>query len=315
MSNIEQNSFISAVIYAYNVGESIAKFMEQIHDVLKRNFIKFELILVNDGSTDGTHKAIEEAAGKLKGSIITLLTMSYFHGLEAAMGAGIDLAIGDFVFEFDTTVMDYDAQCIMDVFERSLLGFDIVSAVPHKRISMASRCFYSLYNHNSGSISSLQTETFRVLSRRAINRVRGMTSITPYRKAAYANCGLKMDAVIYQPLHDVRLLKKADIKVKRARRALAIDSLVLFTNVFYRFSIVMAMILMGIALLSGIYAVMIFLRGNPVEGWTTMVLILSVAFFGVFLMFAIMMKYLSILTHCTSDKQRYVFESIEKLTG
>ena len=37
---------------------------------------------------------------------ITILNMSFFHGVEAAMNAGVDLAIGDFVFEFDSCIAD-----------------------------------------------------------------------------------------------------------------------------------------------------------------------------------------------------------------
>ena len=44
------------------------------------------------------------------------------------MNAGVDLAIGDFVFEFDTVCMDYKTELLMQVYRRSLEGFDIVSA-------------------------------------------------------------------------------------------------------------------------------------------------------------------------------------------
>ncbi len=37
---------------------------------------------------------------------ISVINMSYFHGLELSMNAGMDMAIGDFVFEFDNTCLD-----------------------------------------------------------------------------------------------------------------------------------------------------------------------------------------------------------------
>ncbi len=52
--------------------------------------------------------------------------MGYSHGLEASMNAGIDLSIGDFVFEFDSCFMDFDPDVIMQVYRKSLQGFDIV---------------------------------------------------------------------------------------------------------------------------------------------------------------------------------------------
>ena len=57
-------------------------------------------------------------------------SVSYFHGTEAAMNAGMDLAIGDFVLEFDACVPDFAAAEIMRVYQRSLDGFDIVSPAP-----------------------------------------------------------------------------------------------------------------------------------------------------------------------------------------
>ena len=53
--------------------------------------------------------------------------MSYFHGLEVAMSAGIDLSIGDFVFEFDNTVLDFSESDVMNIYWKALTGYDIIS--------------------------------------------------------------------------------------------------------------------------------------------------------------------------------------------
>ena len=43
------------------------------------------------------------------------------------MNAGIDMSIGDFVFEFDNTILDFNPDMIMEIYRKSLTGFDIVS--------------------------------------------------------------------------------------------------------------------------------------------------------------------------------------------
>ena len=49
------------------------------------------------------------------------------------MDAGIDMSIGDFVFEFDNTTLDFDSEMIMTIYYRSLKGYDIVSASPDRK--------------------------------------------------------------------------------------------------------------------------------------------------------------------------------------
>lgn len=75
------------------------------------------------------------------------------------------------------------------------------------------------------------------------------------------------------------------------------------------------MSMMGIALFMAAYSVGVYLFRDPVEGWTTTVLFLSVAFFGLFGMLTIIIRYLQILIGLESKRKRYSFESIEKLNG
>ena len=70
---------------------------------------------------------------------LSLLNMSYFQGRETAMNAGLDMTIGDFVFEFDSTFVDYTDQEIMDIYDQALSGFDIV-------ILMKEHAFYYTYD-------------------------------------------------------------------------------------------------------------------------------------------------------------------------
>lgn len=66
-------------------------------------------------------------------------------------------------------------------------------------------------------------------------------------------------------------------------------------------------------MLTGIYTVSIFLMAKPIEGWTTTMLLLSFAFFGIFVILMIMLKYLSILIDLIFKKEKYLIESIYKI--
>ena len=312
MINKEKN-FISAIVYVHNAAGRIESFLNTVIDVLQDNFEHSEIICVNDSSKDNSADIIKEVSKRAVSTNITILNMSYFHGLETAMNAGIDLSIGDFVIEFDKTVLYFDAEEIMKVYRRSLEGYDIVSASADRRQSFTSHIFYRVFARFGNLRSELSTESFRVLSRRVINRISSMNKTVPYRKAVYANCGLKTDNIKYSPIADA-ITTINDKQEKRYRTDLAVDSLILFTEIGYRFSIYMTSLMIFITVFMAIYALVIYLIGSPVEGWTTTILFLSFGFFGLFGILTVIVKYLQIIVNLVFKRKRYSFESIEKLT-
>lgn len=309
MINKEKN-FISAVVYVNNDEKNIKEFLEKLNSVLNENFSKYEIICVNDCSTDDTVNEIKKIASS-NNSKITIVNMSFYQGKELAMNAGVDIAIGDFVYEFDNVFMDYEVGTIMDVYKKSLEGYDIVSAASNKKRHKTSAIFYGIFNKFSNNQYEINTETFRILSRRAINRIHSMNKTIPYRKAIYANCGLKMCTITYNSITNIK--EKLDKKLKKEREKNAIDSLILFTDISYKFSIVMSIIMMLVTVIVAIYAIYIFTSSNPMEGWTTTMLFLSFGFFGIFAILAIVIKYLSIIVNLIFKKSKYIIESIDKV--
>jgi len=308
----KETNFISAVIYVRNDENRIDTFINNLNDVFDSNFLHYEIICVNDHSSDESVKKIESAVKKSSGAPLTLINMGYYHGAELSMNAGVDLAIGDFVFEFDCALQDFDMDLIMDIYRHSLTGFDIVGAAPKYHIARSSRLFYRLFNRHAAAPNSLQTERFRVLSRRAINRVHAISKTIPYRKALYASCGLNIDTIEYEnDTDDIQKKHKDDTHI---RKSVAIDSLMLFTDVAFKFSMAMTFIMIGFTIIMAIYALIFFLIGNTIEGWTTTVLFLSFGFFGVFAILAIVIKYLSLILDLTFKKEKYFVMSVQKLT-
>ena len=307
ISNKEKN-YVSAVVYVHNNEEKIREFVNKINNVLNGTFEKYEIIFVNDASSDKTREIISEESKQITTGIVTTINMSFLQGVETSMNAGIDLAIGDFVFEFDSIEMDYDISLVKDIYFKSLEGYDIVSAVPNN-IKMTSKMFYKVFNKYANMKNQLRTERFKIISRRGINRVDSMNVKIPYRKAVYANCGLKQTFIQYKT--STASQSKSTIK---DRKELAIDSLLLFTDIGYKISIFMAVIMLLFTLFVAIYSICIFINGNPVAGWTTTMLFLSFAFFGLFSLLTILIKYTQLLLNLQFTKQDYIIEGIEKDT-
>lgn len=313
MENKEKN-FMSAVIYVHNSENRIEEFLEMVLRTLENNFDHSEIICVNDCSEDDSAEKIKQVGKKAKKASVSILNMSYFHGLERAMNAGLDLAIGDFVFEFDHTEADFGQEEIMDIYKRSLEGYDIVCAVPDKKEKFTSKCFYKIFGWFADLPCEMNTESFRVLSRRVINRVSSMNKTVPYRKAVYANSGLRAGLIKYKSCGGKKGQGIKDKKEKRYRVRLAVDAMILFTEAGYRFSIGMTALMMAMSVFMLGYSLVTYLASHPVAGWTTTVLFLSVVFFGLFGILTVIVKYLQLIVELVFKRKRYTFESIEKIT-
>lgn len=299
--NKEQN-FISAVVYLHNDADRAVPFLQLVNRRLDARFAQYELVVVDDRCSDGTMDAVRAWAKDLE-KPLTIIHMSLYQGVEGAMNAGLDCAIGDYVYEFDSLETAWPESRIDEAYDLALQGNDIVSVCPEKQ-HFTSRLFYRLFNANSRSAYQLRTEAFRLVSRRAINRVHAVSEKLPYRKAAYAASGLKMAALLYDG--------------PAPRRAaggfgLAVDSLALYTDAGYRFSLGLTGIMMLAALAELVYTLVIYFGGKPIEGWTTMMFVLTGGFTGLFAVLAIVCKYLSLILSLTFQRQTSLVEGIEKI--
>lgn len=300
--NVKEKNFISAVVYLHNDGARAVEFCRAASAELDAHFAQYELVVVDDACTDDTVEQLR-AWGREQTAPLTILRMSMYHGLENAMNAGLDAAIGDYVYEFDSTELCYPAELIIKAYQTALQGSDIVSVCP-RTVRGGSSLFYKVFNAHSQSAYRLRTDAFRLVTRRAINRVHASSAHLPYRKAAYAASGLKMTDLEF----DGRLTIKS-----KGRFNLALDSLALYTNAGFKASMTTTLCMLVLALAELVYTLVVFATGHPVAGWTTTMFVITVGFAGLFAVLTIVVKYLSLLLELTFKQQKYLVESIEKL--
>lgn len=313
---MREKNFVSAVVYIHNDASNIKDFATYIIDTLEANFDCCEVIFIDDASIDSSIEILKETVRNHKnaydsGCTITLLSMQDFCGREKAISSGDDLAIGDFILEFDSVELDFVAENIMQVYNKCLEGFDIVQAIPRHKSRFTSKIFYAAIHKFSTNHTQLETLRFRILSRRALNRVRSISITVPYRSLLYATSGLSYTSVFFEA--KTPIIKAISKEESRYRRHLALDTLVLFTTLGYKISLTMALLMMFIALFTTIYSIAIYLSKHPVAGWTTTMLFLSVSFFGVFAILSIVIKYLSLIADLVFRTQRVPYKNIEKL--
>jgi polyisoprenyl-phosphate glycosyltransferase len=131
----KKNKFVSAVAYLYRDEEQVEKFIRILYPILNEHFDHYEIIFANDGCSADSVARIKDFVLKNKIPAVAFVHMGFHQGIELAMNAGVDLAVGDFVYEFDSLAVDYDQQLIIDIYQNALQGFDVVSAVPRGRIN------------------------------------------------------------------------------------------------------------------------------------------------------------------------------------
>lgn len=306
---MQEKKLISLIVYLYNNEDTILSFLELIINQTEELFEQFEIIIVNDASTDASVKKIK-AADFLKQYQVSIIQMSFHQGVELSMNAGLDLSTGDFVYEFDRAIIDFDKGLIEQSYRKIIEGYDIVSVSPTASDQMTSKLFYKTYNYFSKSDYKLRTDRFRILSRRAINRSFSISVKIPYRKAMYINSGLKIATIEFIKSN----LQKNATEKTYLRNKTAIDTLIIYTNLAFNISVTISLLLLFCTISIIVYTLVIYFgHDKPIEGWTTIMLLLSGGFSGFFLLTAIIIKYLSLILEIVFKKKSYIQENIEKI--
>ena len=309
------NKFVSIVVYLHNEENNIDSFLDAVVNKIGSMFSKYELICVDDACSDGTVDRIRDYSkvNHLDG-VISVIHMGFYQGIEPSMNAGRDIAIGDLVYEFDHVEVDYKTDLIREVYEHMVSGYDIVAASNIKSHRLTSKIFYGLFNRFSKSFAKIGPETFRILSRRAINRIKNIGSHIPYRKAIYANCGLNMDTIYYEPESSVR--RSGRISSFTERGELALDSFIYFTNIMETISAVVSCGFLLLTLATMIYSIVDHFVGDDIAtGWPSLMSFMSIGFFGVFALLTIVLKYLAVMLNLIFRQQRYMVADVEKIVG
>lgn len=311
----KEKNFVSCILYLHNDARNIREFFHLICNTMQENFSKYEIICVNDCCTDDTIEQIQAFIKEYNfHTMVSLINLSFYQGVETAMNAGRDLAVGDFIFEFDKCLPDFEPELIMQIYRRALEGFDVVAAAPKNGISLSSKLFYLIYNLGAKKHGKICQERFRIISRRAVNRVNQMNLYIPYRKAMYKNCGMKTDVISYPNPFSAKD-KRNNAEERSSRSTLAVDTIIIFTNILEKFSMLVSIILFSfLMVMFGWIIYSVFSSVRPVEGWLSLMALMSFGFFMLSVMLTLIFKYLSLILNITFRKQRYVIEGVEKLT-
>ena len=306
----KEYKFVSAVIYIHNEQKNIKTYLGLVHKFLRDHFTKYEVICVDDASTDDSVKKIHELVESEKLDNISLVSMSIFHGRELGMEAGVDLSIGDYIYEFEWIDMfnqDTYENLLWEAYSEVIKGYDIVSYGSERYKGLCSLLFYSIYNHSNRSEYEMAPERFRIVTRRAVNRVSRMNKAIVYRKALYSNSGLKVKVIGENRTKKSK--KKADVGKNKSK--IGTNVLLAYTSIIPRITFLLECILSFIFLCSLIN----YFGGitNAENGFV----ILCVSFLALVLCTIgfFVVKYCELLLELVLKKEKYVVSSVEKIVN
>ena len=197
---------LSIVVPLYNEFQNLDCFFRRLFAVLQRLELTFEVICVDDGSTDNTLPGLLEYLRTQPS--LKVINLSRNFGKETALTAGLDYAEGAAVVPLDAD-LQHPPELIEEFVEKWKKGYDVVyatcgSAQAGPLMKRATRrMFYWFLGHVAEIRIPSDTGDFRLLDRRVVDALKRFPERTRFMKGLFAWVGFKQTAVFYdaQPRH------------------------------------------------------------------------------------------------------------------
>ena len=200
VKRVNTRPLVSVVVPFFNEEKAVDRFLQTIIAVLEDIDTKWEIICVDDGSSDHTLQHLLSAARA--NPAISVLALSRNFGKESALTAGIESSGGDVVVLIDADLQD-PPMLIGDMLEKWREGYDVVYGIRQSRNedSLTKRVtagvFYRIFNSLTSVPVPVNSGDFRLMDRRVADRLRELPERTRFMKGLFAWLGYKSTAVYY----------------------------------------------------------------------------------------------------------------------
>jgi glycosyltransferase involved in cell wall biosynthesis len=309
---------LSIVVPLYNEAGNVTPLLERIGATVERlhDDFAFEIVLVNDGSTDGTLAAIRSEMQRRPHIVLVNLSRNFGHQLAAT--AGIEIARGDAIVLMDGDLQDPPE--LVDAFVRKWReGYDVVYAVRRTRPGesrfkvLTARAFYRIIKRLTKVAIPLDTGDFRLMSRRVVEALRRSPERHRFLRGMVSWVGFNQVAIEYD--RDVRHAGTSKYPLPMMIR-FAIDGITSFSDIPLRFASYLGFTVSAVAFLYAliVIAFKLFSLKPPAytPGWaSTIVAVLFLG--GVQLMsLGILGEYLGRVYDEVKGRPLYLISDIER---
>ena len=201
MRKLNSNSLISLVVPVYNESGVVEIFLDKISSVLAKIDYKYEIIFINDGSTDDTLLELERIYEGYKN--IRIVSFSRNFGKEAAISAGLDYSHGDALIPIDVDMQD-PPELIIDFIKFWQDGYDVVYGIREDRTldsigkRITSQLFYAVFNKISKTKIPYNVGDYRLIDRKVIDVVKALPERNRFMKGLFSWVGFKSIGIPYK---------------------------------------------------------------------------------------------------------------------
>lgn len=286
-------SRLSIVVPLYCEAGNVALLVKRVTAVLAAMNASFEVILVDDGSSDGTWTEIQAACDADARILGFRLSRNFGH--QHALLAGLHQARGEAVISMDGD-LQHPPETIPELVAKWEAGFDIVgtsridSVVAGYFKRTSSRLFYRFFSMLSEVELSEGSSDFRLMGRKALDALLEMRDARLFLRGAVQWLGFKSTVVPYQ------LAKRHAGETKYSLTKMlrfAVGAILAYSTKPLRFGIWLGLLTAFLAMAELGYIIVNYFSGVTVEGWASTVGILSLLFGVLFVMLGIIGTYIA----------------------
>ncbi|MDO8427112.1 MAG: glycosyltransferase family 2 protein [Deltaproteobacteria bacterium] len=269
----------SIVVPVFNEGSVIDELLRRLLKVMDTFKEPFEVIFVDDGSSDDTFKKIAEWAGKREE--VRALKFSRNFGHQIAITAGIDSASGEAVIVMDGD-LQHPPELIPEMIGEWRKGYNIINTIrqetegiPLKK-KLFSKAFYKLINLDSEVLIQPDAADFRLMDRASCEAFKALREQDRFVRGLTSWIGFKQTNIPYRA--DARHSGQSKYSFSKMLR-FAINGITSFTTLPLKAVGVFGLIVAAISFIYAAYALYVRLVLDiAVEGWTS--LLMGVLFLG-----------------------------------
>ena len=191
---------ISIIVPLYNESKNLDLLSDKLVSVLNRLNVSYEIIYINDGSTDNSYEKLVEIHQKNRS--FKIINFSRNFGKEIALTAGIDYANGSAVIPIDADLQD-PPELIGQLIDKWREGYDVVYATRRSRKgetwlkkTTAKAFYYTVAKLIRINIPA-NTGDFRLLDRRVVNALKRMPEKSRFMKGLFSWVGYKQTSILF----------------------------------------------------------------------------------------------------------------------
>jgi glycosyltransferase involved in cell wall biosynthesis len=263
---------LSVVAPMYNEEATAAAFCERVFAALEG--VPLELVLVDDGSSDGTAKIVDDLAASDPRVRVVRLSRNFGH--QTAITAGLDHARGDAVVMIDADLQD-PPEVIKDLLAKWREGVDVVYAVRERRAGetrfklATASVFYRLMSHVSDIDLAPDAGDFRLMSRQALDGLLSMRERSRYLRGMTVWVGFTQAAVPYK--RDPRYAGETKYTLRRML-AFSLDAISSFSHLPLQAATVLGFLFSFIAFLAIPVVIGLKFADSYLPGFSTITIVI-----------------------------------------